>query len=157
MACAPAKTRISLGMHPPSLISLRCPHEERLGPYLPIERPADAQADLSVRWAHSHFVGFVMRRLSCLVDVIRFRVLYSVTRPSNGFVLLSDRIALHSDRIALHSDRIALHSNRIALHLPFVWRRCCLCTCIYLGKSSILVFMCIFVEEVKDICSSTVL
>ena len=24
---------------------------------------ADAQADLSLRWAHSHFVGFVMRRL----------------------------------------------------------------------------------------------
>ena len=23
----------------------------------------DAQADLSVRWAHSHIVGFVMRRL----------------------------------------------------------------------------------------------
>ena len=25
---------------------------------------ADAQADLSLRWAHSHFVGFVMRRFS---------------------------------------------------------------------------------------------
>ena len=26
---------------------------------------ADAQTDLSLRWAHSHFVGFVMRRLIC--------------------------------------------------------------------------------------------
>ena len=26
----------------------------------------DAQADLSLRWAHIHFVGFVMRRLICL-------------------------------------------------------------------------------------------
>ena len=26
---------------------------------------ADAQADLSLRWAHSHFVGFVMSRLKC--------------------------------------------------------------------------------------------
>ena len=26
-------------------------------------RYVDAQADLSLRWAHSHFVGFVMRRL----------------------------------------------------------------------------------------------
>ena len=26
---------------------------------------ADAQADLSLRWEHSHFVGFVMRRLKC--------------------------------------------------------------------------------------------
>ena len=25
---------------------------------------ADAQADLSLRWAHSHFVGSVMRRLN---------------------------------------------------------------------------------------------
>ena len=25
---------------------------------------ADAQADLSLRWAHSHFVGFVTRRLN---------------------------------------------------------------------------------------------
>ena len=49
-----------MGVHPaktdqpgylPSLISLRCPHEESL---------ADAQADLSLRWAHTHFVGFVM-------------------------------------------------------------------------------------------------
>ena len=32
---------------------------------------ADAQADLSLRWAHSHFVGFVMRRL----------VWFCVTRP----------------------------------------------------------------------------
>ena len=27
---------------------------------------ADAQADLSLRWAHNHFVGFVMRRLKLL-------------------------------------------------------------------------------------------
>ena len=26
-------------------------------------RLADAQSDLNLRWAHSHFVGFVMRRL----------------------------------------------------------------------------------------------
>ena len=44
---------------------------------------ADAKAHLSVRWAHSHFVGFVMRRLECLLDVILFRVLYSVTKVSS--------------------------------------------------------------------------
>ena len=64
---------------------LHCPHEESLGPYLPIERTAktlirlggcewlsfrrftsklSAQADLSLRWAHSHFVGFVRRLIS---------------------------------------------------------------------------------------------
>ena len=30
--------------------------------------PGDAQADLSLRWAHSHFVGFVMSRLFCLQE-----------------------------------------------------------------------------------------
>ena len=27
---------------------------------------ADAQADLSLRWAHAHFIGFVMSRLMYL-------------------------------------------------------------------------------------------
>ena len=49
MGVHPAKT--DQPGHLPSLISLRCPHEESL---------ADAQADLSLRWAHTHFVGFVM-------------------------------------------------------------------------------------------------
>ena len=40
--------------------SLRCPHEESLGPKLPTGRTAKTL----IRWAHSHFVGFVMRRLS---------------------------------------------------------------------------------------------
>ena len=45
--------------------SLPCLHEERLGPELPIERKAktlitwaDAQADLSFRWAHRSFCWF---------------------------------------------------------------------------------------------------
>ena len=69
MACAPSEDSDQPG-HPPSLISPRCPHEESVGPWLPIERKrrllsdrADAQADMSLRWAHSHFVGFVMKRL----------------------------------------------------------------------------------------------
>ena len=45
--------------------SLRCPHEESLGVELPIKCSdwVDAQADLSLRSAHSHIVGFVTRRL----------------------------------------------------------------------------------------------
>ena len=31
---------------------------------------ADAQADLSLRWAHSHIVGFVMSRLKCCKFVL---------------------------------------------------------------------------------------
>ena len=35
----------------------------------------DVQADLSLRWAHSHIAGFVMSRLMFLNDVI-FMMLY---------------------------------------------------------------------------------
>ena len=33
----------------------------------PAKTQADAQADLSLRWAHGHFVGFVMRRLNSVL------------------------------------------------------------------------------------------
>ena len=52
MACAPSEDSDQLG-HPPSDQSLRCLHEERLGPELPIKHTAktdqtgDPQADLS--------------------------------------------------------------------------------------------------------------
>ena len=31
---------------------------------------ADAQADLSLRWVHSHFVGFVMSRLIHFIYIL---------------------------------------------------------------------------------------
>ena len=37
---------------------------------------ADAQADLSLRWAHSHFVGFVMSWLTCICKLMH---LFNVT------------------------------------------------------------------------------
>ena len=52
--------------------TLTLPHEERLGPLATRWAHsedwsdwADTQADLSLRWAHTHFVGFVMSRLIC--------------------------------------------------------------------------------------------
>ena len=59
--------------HPPSLIRVFAVHMKKtwvLSYPLSAQRRlwsdwADAQADLSHRWAHSHFVGFVMRRLKC--------------------------------------------------------------------------------------------
>ena len=52
--CAPSEDSDQHG-HPPSLIGL---FDVRM-------KKADAQADLSLRWAHSHSVGFVMRRFKC--------------------------------------------------------------------------------------------
>ena len=57
----PAKTQISLGIHQFDQ-GLRC------------ALSADAQADLSLRWAHSHFVGFVMSRLIYNSDVPQIKL-----------------------------------------------------------------------------------
>ena len=56
MTSAPSEDSDQPG-HPPSLIGIRCQHEERLGPQLPIVI-ADALVDLSLRWAHRSFCLF---------------------------------------------------------------------------------------------------
>ena len=73
MAYTPSKVSDQPG-HPPSLIRVFSVHIKKawvLSYPLSAQRRlcsdwADAQADLSLRWAHSHFVGFVMRRLKCI-------------------------------------------------------------------------------------------
>ena len=73
MACAPSEDSDQPG-HPPSLIrvfAVRMKKALVLSYPLSAQRRlwsdwADAQADLSLRWAHSHFVGFVTRRLICV-------------------------------------------------------------------------------------------
>ena len=70
MACAPSEDSDQPG-HPLSLIrpfAVRMKEAWVLSYPLSAQRRlwsywADAQADLSLRWAHRHFVGFVMRRL----------------------------------------------------------------------------------------------
>ena len=70
MTCAPSEDSDQPG-HPPRLIrvfAVRMKKAWILSYPLSAQRRlrsdwADAQADLSLRWAHSHFVGFVMRRL----------------------------------------------------------------------------------------------
>ena len=72
MACAPSEDS-DQPQHPPSLIrvfAVRMKKDCVLSYPLSAQRSlwsdwADAQADLSLRWAHSHFVGFVMWRLTC--------------------------------------------------------------------------------------------
>ena len=74
MAVRPAKTQISLGIRPAwSLIrvfAVRMKKAWVLCYPLSAQRRlwsdwADAQADLSLRWMHTHFVGFVMSWLKC--------------------------------------------------------------------------------------------
>ena len=71
--CAPTKTQISLGIQPVwsvSVFAVRMKKAWVLSYPLSGQRRlwsdwADAQADLRLRWAHSHFVCFVMRRPTC--------------------------------------------------------------------------------------------
>ena len=56
--------------HPPSLIRVFAVRMRKAWVFsypLSAQRTADAQADLNLRSAHSHFVGFVMRRLICYI------------------------------------------------------------------------------------------
>ena len=75
MACAPIEDSDQPG-HPPSLIrvfAVRMKKAWVLSYPLSAWRRlwldwADAQADLSLRWAYSHFVFFVVRRLKVLLN-----------------------------------------------------------------------------------------
>ena len=67
MSVRPAKTHISLGIHPVWSESLLCAEWVAKDPsFLHADSEdswsewADAQADLSLHWAHTHFVGFVV-------------------------------------------------------------------------------------------------
>ena len=68
----PAKTQISLGICPVWSESSLCAQSVAKDPsFLHADSEdwsdwADAQADLSLRWAHTHFVGFVMSWLSSI-------------------------------------------------------------------------------------------
>ena len=65
MACAPSEDSDQPG-HPPSLIRvfacLQWVAEDPMFLHADSE-VSDVQADLSLRWAHTHFVGFVMSQL----------------------------------------------------------------------------------------------
>ena len=70
-----AKTQISLGIRPvwsdSSLSAWR--KLGSLATHWAHSKDWSAQADLSLRWAHTHFVGFVMSRLSLLLFYRRHR------------------------------------------------------------------------------------
>ena len=71
---------------------------------------ADAQADLSLRWAHSHFVGFVMRQLNCTQScawLCKWWMLSFLT-PANGRALVMMHNVSKSVPIAWLKNRMLL-------------------------------------------------
>ena len=77
MACAPSEDSDQPGL-PPSRIrvfAVRMKKTWVLSYPLSAQRRlwsdwADAQADLSLRWSHTHFVGFVTRQLICVLTLL---------------------------------------------------------------------------------------
>ena len=64
MSVRQAKTQISLGIRPVwSESSLCAQWVDKEPSFLHADSEDSDQADLSRRWAHTHFVGFVMSRL----------------------------------------------------------------------------------------------
>ena len=64
MSVHPAKTQISLGICPVWSESSPCAQRVAKDPrFLHADSEDSDQADLSLRWAHTHFVGFVMLQL----------------------------------------------------------------------------------------------
>ena len=101
----PAKTQISLGIRPvwseSSLSAWR-----NLGPLATHLAHSedwsdweDAQADLSLRWAHTHFVSFVMSRLILfLKSIIILLIVYTANR--------TDHLQLHGFSLSFSSKTL---------------------------------------------------
>ena len=60
--------------------------------FLHADRKDSAEADLRLRWAHSHFLGFVMRRLRCVILVGSCRKIQitcsKIERRNDGLVVI---------------------------------------------------------------------
>ena len=106
--CAPSDASDQPG-HPPSLIrvfAVRMKKAWVLSYRLSAQRRlwsdwADAQADLSLHWAHSHFVGFVKSRLKWL---LLWRLWWTVSVGTTSVVLVPLEIRRSSFGWARRSD-----------------------------------------------------
>ena len=73
----PAKTQMSLGIRPIWSESSLCAEWVAKDPrFLHADSEDSDQTDLSLRWARSHFVGFVMSRLICVI-MIKFLTIFT--------------------------------------------------------------------------------
>ena len=106
----PAKTQISLGIRP-VWSEFWLSAWRKLGSLATL---ADAQADLSLRWAHSHFVGFVMRQLKFVWVPFPFGVL--------GRMFEFDCIGSWSLPFHLFLAHLSRRLTRWAYSIPMLWR-----------------------------------
>ena len=116
MICAPSEDSDQPG-HPPSLIrvsAVRLKQNWVLSYPLSAQRRlwsdwADAQADLSLRWAQSHFVGFVMRRLKMLLPRVYMCSIYTFHHIFTFRIEPNMKSFSHANNIVLRRN-IYIHS-----------------------------------------------
>ena len=116
IACAPRGDSDQPG-HLPSLIRVFAVHLKKawvLGYPLSTQRRlwsdwADAQADLSLRWAHSHFVSFVMRRLN-------YQKLLTVVLPLSIVPKVFKRCSWHAKQCRPWSDCSLVSGSTLFTH-----------------------------------------
>ena len=115
----PAKTQIRLGI--PSLdrvFAVRMKKAWVLSYPLSAQRRrwsdwADAQADLSLRWAHSHFVGFVMKRFISR-SYRSFHMFFFIFCSADLHISRKTYIIIFSSDIQVHHRKDQLHKHRHA-------------------------------------------
>ena len=80
---------------------------------------ADAQADLSLHWAHSHFVGFVMRRLISILTFSVTLLLFSGYKLAQAISLCIAKVNITSvwPRAVLSSWNIHGHQSAKTIHV----------------------------------------
>ena len=125
MSVCPAKTHISLGIRPVwSECSLCAKWIAKDPSFLHADSEdwsdwADAQADLSVRWAHSHFVGFVMSRFICLLVCLFLQHLQQYKIPPEMTVMMPKPSNSSTNSLALQQTNnynvISLVNDQITL------------------------------------------
>ena len=84
---------------------------------------ADAQADLSLRWAHSHIVGFVMSRLICPVYALIARQELLISYNNNPEEHLGNTSCWFVDCFWSHWKSIALSNEHRERSLVSVRKR----------------------------------
>ena len=78
---------------------------------------ADAQADLSLRWAHTHFVGFVLRQLLYLVSTL-------LSTPEILILVASHTIEMVTVSFHFFQPLLTLYCNCIKLPLDSMQYYC---------------------------------
>ena len=120
--CAPSEDSDQTG-HPPSLVRV---FAVRMKKYWILSYPqsaqrslwsawADAQADLSLRWAHSHFVGFVMSWLILIIGIPFVFYMYFTLYRALNFSLYAFGLNRDTFFLCLWYYIIFLHNYKTVL------------------------------------------